>query len=670
MIGIDFETYLISENQPWPKPVCLSYHTDQVTGLAIGFKEMEEALNWAFSTKKPIIAHNAMFECGVIFTWFPALKDQLITALDEGRVICTKINQQLIDNYSEKSVKYSLADLVMHYFNEDISEDKKDPNAWRLRYNELDGVPKEKWPKKAIEYAIDDSIWAYKVFTVQDKPYIKECVQAEVWLNMMATFGITVDVERSTLLEKEIRDIIVPTYKDLTSQGFCTELLKGIKYKKNMKALREHIEKNVKEVEYTAKKTVSTTNKSLSKYSVTDEISKKFMSLSEYEKVISAYTANLKKPLIRTVYSAAMATGRTSSSKSRAFPSVNIQQMPRSVNNVTWDVRNCFIPREGFKIVSIDYNGLELASAAHQLYSTLGYSELNNVVNSGSEPVDMHSRLACQIMSNNLNKKVTYDEFVQRKKEKEYAVYRQLSKPINLGFPGGIGYRKMRLSLARDGIFTKYGILETVKSESAANKLYRMCRNEKNVRIERIAKNEYALVYDELIELKQNLFQLYPDLEEFLKETHKKFLTGKTKYVQNDFGEWEEEPVYSYEINKFKRDYATYTALCNGYLMQTPASLGAKRAMCDIIKEYYWHSDVNPLAFIHDEILFEVRDNEERFSYIEDIANRLISQMQSVLPSVRIAVEAEIMPYWMKAGGEWSMTYWKDAGSDSLKSVQ
>lgn len=39
----------------------------------------------------------------------------------------------------------------------------------------------------------------------------------------------------------------------------------------------------------------------------------------------------------------------------------------------------------------------------------------------------------------------------------------------------------------------------------------------------------------------------------------------------------------------------------------------------------------------------------------------MIDEMQTVLSSVRVAVEASISDYWQKADGFWTKTYFKDA---------
>ena len=681
LVSIDFETYLISNEAPWPRPVCLSYYDGETLDLVIA-DDMEKKLREFLESDKFIIAHNMAFEFNVIYEHFPDLRELLLKKAKEDKLVCTLIYQQLINHTAKKALfKFSLADLVDHYFDIDIFAGKTEPDAWRLRYSELDGVPLHEWPYKAVEYALSDSEWAYKVFLEQRGKRLKygESVRSEALLNLMGKFGIMVDKDRVATLEREIYGHLEPSYQRLTEMGFCeykkpkaNQEVTSKKPSKKMKKLREYIEENVKDIEYTAKGVVATTGEALKMYhkETDDIVFEDFMNVSDYEKVITAFVNNLKQadPVIRTRYSATKSTGRTSSSIDRTMPSVNIQQMPREVKDVTWDVRNCFIPRAGYKIVSIDYSGLELSSTGHQLYKVYGRSAMRDMINKGDKPTDMHSMFAYRLR--NMDKKYptcTYEEFVANKKKETFKEYRQLAKPINLGFPGGIGYDTMRKLLLKEGIKTKFKIITTAKTEDYLLRLKRKLYDcNEMLRVARLNKYQYALVVDELVILKNELFNLYPELGWFLREDNTRYLTGETKRMMNDYGEWEDEEMYKYDIYGMKRDWCTYTAFCNGFLMQTPAAIGAKRMMCEIIEKYRDDTRMNPLAFIHDEIVFEVLDTDDKYDIIKDVSTIMIDQMQTVLDTVRIAVEAEIMDYWMKAGGEWSKTYWKNPNEDEL----
>lgn len=655
LIAIDFETHLIDENNIFPKPVCVSSFDGGSAFLFTGQENMHSFLKKSLE-EDTIIAHNAVFECGVIYWHFPDLVQLMFKALEEGRIICTLINEQL-DNVTREKPKYSfsLADLVVSYFKEDISESKTE-DSWRLRYSELDGIPREQWPEEAVKYAIDDSIWAFKIYDRQKKTNMHLSIRSAVYLNIMASKGMKIDLQRAQLLKNEVMAFLTPRYDFLMSKGFCRKTLKTDKVSKNVKVLKEYVENLGIELRSTKKGSVSVDGESLEFYlnqlNGQDEILTAFSELAIYEKVLSSYLNRFTGPTIYTNYSVVKTTGRTSASGSSLYPSLNIQQMPREVPNVSYDLRNCFVPREGKKILSIDYAGLELCSTAHQLYSLYKKSNMRDVLNSGDCPTDMHSKLAAVI------KGISYEKFMLHKKE--YKDTRQLAKPINLGFPGGIGYDTMRHLLWQSGIKTYFEVLHKAPKNSDLKFYYFKLREElPDLRISRISKTEWALVRDELVKLKRDFFDLYPELETFLKETHKRFITKNVKWVKNEYDEWEEEPMYKYDVHGFKRDWCTYTAFCNGYLMQTPSAVGAKRAVSKIVNVFHDHKDITPLAFIHDEILFEI--SESRMDLIDEAANIMIEEMQSVLNSVRITVEASLSDYWQKADGFWTKQYFKNA---------
>ncbi len=760
MLAIDFETYLISPEHPAPKPVCISWYDGKNSGLVIGMDNMEKFLSTAL--KHPlIVAHNMKFESTVIHAWFPRLRPLLDEAFDNERLMCSKVNETLLtcvrdpnrskeEIAAKRSLSLSLAALVLSYFGEDISESKKDPNAWRLRYSELEGV--DPWPQEAIDYAISDSVWSYKLAEIQMSGLegfdMFAPVRAEHYLNVMANYGILVDKDRVLLLEKELKEKILPAQLFLVEKGlmrhvggefktntsklttfvakavekdalklnksgkvsitksavkkylnFCKteearkildafhknvyegildadieETLKNANirvrvnegFSKNSKEMQAYLKENVPKdiLKVTAKRFISTKKEDLELYCAGgDEALKGLMKIMEYEKVLSAFVSNLKtaNPLIRTEYNGIVKTGRTSSHGSKIYPSVNIQQMPRAVEGVTYDVRNCYVPRPGYKICSIDYSGLELASCASQLYKYFGESNMRDTINAGEEPTDMHSVLAARIMSMQEKREVTYEEFVANKKQGKYKELRQISKQVNLGFPGGLGYSTTRSLLYKDGIRTKYVILNSSPYERVIlTDVKRFQAEEPNLRCERTGFREYSLVYDELVSLKAELIALYPELGIFLKEEHEKFKTGEKRRMMNDFGEWEWQEMYSYDIGGFKRDFCTYTEFCNGFLMQSPSAKGAKLALANAVRKYDGTGKVNCLAFIHDEIVFEVKEGPEMLDLVEDMAYIMIDSMQEVLKGVRVSVEADVMDYWKKSGGFYVKSFFKD----------
>jgi DNA polymerase I-like protein with 3'-5' exonuclease and polymerase domains len=682
MLAIDFETHLIGNDSLAPKPVCVSYYDGKKDGLIVGMSEMEQYLEYALSQEK-LVAHYFKFEGTVIYRHFPKLREKLLSAIEEGRVYCTKVAEEVLSAQRKRLAGgATLSDCVMRYFKEDISAGKKGADVWRLRYGELEGKPLSLWPKEAVDYAISDSIWAYKVADIQaeavDLDVAKFTTRAELYLGLMGNTGILVNQDRVNQLEKELLQLLAPSRQYLLENDFMYYDKKGVIHTRN-KRLSEYIEKNVEVPIRTDKGGISLSSENLDNYDLENlPPLKHYKDSLEYSKMVNAFVPRLKSaaPYLFTDYKGSVKTGRTSSRTSDHYPSVNIQQMPRKVENVTYDVRNCFVPRPGYYIVSIDYSALELSTCANQLFNHYGESAMLRILNAGNEPLDLHTELGRRLMQLSTGKHVTYEEFFKNKKMAPYAGFRQLAKPLNLGFPGGIGYVTMRSLLYKEGIRPKYvnitkGLnLKPEQSEEAVMFLLRRFQHKyKNLRCEQIGRNQYCLVADELVELKQEMFKLYPDLEDFLKEGHKQYLTGKSKQVKNNFGEWKKEELYSYSIpGGIVRDNCTYTELCNGYLMQSAAAKGAKEAVCRAVKKYYGGDWLRPLAFIHDEILAEVKICNITYELVEDLATIMIDSMRSALPHVRIAVEADIMDAWKKEGGFYQKTFFKNAGENTLRS--
>lgn len=359
----------------------------------------------------------------------------------------------------------------------------------------------------------------------------------------------------------------------------------------------------------------------------------------------------------------------------------------------TWDVRNCYIPRPGYKLVTIDYNNLELISVATQLQSFYGHSEMLDIINSGTEPTDLHCVFAALLKSKEEKITITYEEFMERKKELEFKAYRAKGKTTSLSRPGGMGNDTSRTQYEQQGIKLDYkeiyvheiqpdkkGKYKRVTAKLASNietKLYRLMQKSKPsmnlntdyLRVKRTGKYTWAIVYDEVVGVRKALDELYPELKDFLTEGHKSFLTGEIGRVKNKYGEWEEEPFYGFDTHGVRREYCTYTSFCNGFLMQTPSAVGAKRAVYNTYRKFESNDDVHPLAFIHDEIVYEIKDNEHLDKNIAIASEVLISSMQQVLTSCRVAVEWAVNDYWSKDGNQREGVYFRDSDSEILRSV-
>lgn len=310
------------------------------------------------------------------------------------------------------------------------------------------------------------------------------------------------------------------------------------------------------------------------------------------------------------------------------YPSVNLQQMPRSVPYSDVGVRECFQSRERFKLISIDYASLELCCVAQQTYNVYGKSNMLDKLNYGKEPVDLHSMTGAMLLSIDSGKEVPYEWFVKHKKNPNVKKYRTLAKPINLGYPGGIGPATMRQTA-----FDTYGV--RISEEEAVN-------------------------------LRKLFYREYPELNAFLRRDIKQLRTGENiQWKNKSTGKVSEMPEFAYKAGSVLRRGCSLTAAANGFLMQSLAAAGAKAAIDRIGLDFAKRDDVHILGFIHDEILFEVKEDiaEDMMSVLSEY---MIDAMQEYLPDVRVTVEADLMDVWSKEGGEVSGLYWKNPKEDKL----
>lgn len=81
----------------------------------------------------------------------------------------------------------------------------------------------------------------------------------------MANVGITINQDKVTRLISEMDNILEPNYQALMKQDFVEKNKKGT-YKRNMKTLKQYLEKNVTTPLYTTKGNISTNTESLTAY--------------------------------------------------------------------------------------------------------------------------------------------------------------------------------------------------------------------------------------------------------------------------------------------------------------------------------------------------------------------------------------------------------------------
>ena len=647
-IGFDAETHLITDHDLAPQPVCWSFSG---TGAHKGNKVIAHCEHakenwrafWMTLLRKDditLVAHNLPFDALLLHVHYGVPINVITDAIEAGTLRDTMIREKLIaialgssvteyDVRTGYRVRYGLDALVKTYLKEDISESKSDPDSWRLRYSELDGIPASQYPKPALRYSLLDSVYALKVFARQ------------IADNSATPFGRLQDPERPTLIRDEIPQTrcqwnlhcaaaLAGPYIDQTeAEAFTTyhkaEADKGqqgvvdlglVVWNKNKYpklgppksperggwSKKEALIRNAVEADYVD----NNVPQSLWEYTDSGKISIKGDVLRAcFDPALRAYgdsMGSLKmldsfvKPLqkagngrLTSSPNAIVNTGRTSWAKP------NMQQPPKKGG---W--RECFVPAPGKVYGAIDYSAIEMAGLAQVLAEKFGNKLMLSAINDG---MDLHIVFGSKIVNMSYNEALAiyYDQ--SDPLHSLVATARQAAKPFNFGRAGGMGAATFLSTLDED-----------VK-----------------VALQTIDPNE------DLVTIVSNLLKLWDDTW----DAHAYFRDVGKRVRLNDGAFW-----YRHPISGRIRGRIGYCDGCN-IQFQGRVADGFKLA---IAKLQRWIHDGAPCAMwnaIHDEVLFE-GEEESATEWAHEASRIMCDGMQQFVPDVKVEADPALMRRWMK----------------------
>jgi len=659
VVAFDTETYLIGPGDAVaPKVVCASF-ASRIDGvikrdlLASCDDSLPVLLHSLFDDPDTLlVGHNTAYDLTVIARTWPHLLPVIFKALDAHRVTDTRIREKLLNlstigkidklympDGSEQKIAYSLAALVLNRFGEDRSEEKNSPDAWRLRYSELDGKPISEYPEEASRYAIQDAIDTLRIWEEQEKQanptgpgsMTTHTFQTSVdfALRLMTVRGFKIDQEHRDKLAAELAvDLHEDNLQLLIQSGILRPSEPPRAYKNgkgttkgkptsiNTKRLGEVIvevcEKNGREVKKTATDQVAADAGTITELAPYDERLAEYQKRQALARLAGTELPKLAADSVHPNFDILKETGRTSSYGNRKeapmepYPATNIQQVdPRA--------RGCFVARPGFVICSIDYSALELVALAQKTKSLFGYSVHWDKVMAG---YDLHAFLGAQLAwhfdeefrewSGCDQPDDIYREFLKLKSwpgsKKFFGHWRKFAKPTGLGFPGGLG----------PDTFVTY------------------------------AKDTYDVLVtrEEAVQLRQIWFAIYLEMKDYFQWVNR---GCKDPYDPDSY-------CYSTPLGMYRAG-ATYCACANGAALQSPAAEGAKLAVFEVAKACYV-GDLKgcyPQAFIHDEILLEIPEGPDMGEKADKVAEIWKSQMHLILPDVPIGASPCLMRRWDKA---------------------
>lgn len=675
VIALDTETYLISAGLLAPPLVCVSFATvaapespnvanppgllDRTAGLVF----VEGLLTNAVERDYHLAVHNAAFDMAVFCVERPSLIPLVFKAYDEGRIHCTKVRDQMLLNArgemkaDEEGQKtgFTLADVVKRRFEVDISESKNDPNAWRLRYGELDGVPLHDWPEDAKTYAKDDALWHLAVFLHQEQERAEGGVdplsdepgqnRAAFALHLMSMQGVLTDAVAVEALEAHLTGTVAEAEEKLKASG----ILKGkstkkrdtglieVSWSKDTAKIKSLVEASFDAANLPVPRTPPSStapdgNVKMDEETLRATAHPDLLVLADSasdSKLLTTYVPALKGLdskgkqrglvlpgrgyLIQPGYNCLVSSGRTSAYQP------NVQNPPRKGG-----VRECFVPRPGYWYLSVDYAFIELCTWAQTCIDLLGFSKLADAIKAGMDPhVDMGVEILKSehpvrqleytdkngVVLGRMSNAVDYT-FVNaaRKAGATWAKdARQLAKAANFGFPGGLGAASF-CAYAK----ATYGV---DISEEKAKDLKRIWRGKWT---------EADAYFNHISALQAEAFN---------------------------------QPfAVTLPRTGFVRGGCTFTSACNTYF-QGLAARGAKEAMWEIAKVCYVENasvlyGCRPVLFLHDEFILEVpAETDIAHDASATLSALMVEGMRKFVPDVPVAVEPTLMKRWYKEAG-------------------
>ncbi|QKF81982.1 DNA polymerase I [Halarcobacter ebronensis] len=412
---------------------------------------------------------------------------------------------------------------------------------------------------EATKYAAEDALYTYKLYFKLleefDKIDAKKLVDIAFKyefdfiyvLEYMENNGIKVDTNKFKLLKESNGKFI----QNLTSKIYESA---GSEFNINSP-------KQLGEILFDLLK-LPPSKKSKSGYSTNEVVLQKLKEehsiiplLLEYREA-SKLQSTYIKPLLELglknkenrVYTSFLQTGTATGRLSSKNP--NLQNIPVR-SDAGGEIRSAFIPKDGYKLVGIDYSQIELRLLAH-------FSQDEALVEAFRQDKDIHRQTAVKIFG---------EELADSK--------RAIAKSINFGLLYGMGSRKLGDTL---GIPAKE-----------------------------------AKVYIDAY------FENFVSVKEYLKSIENRAMTDG--YVETLLGR---RRVFDFDSANEMMKAAFLRESVNTLFQGSAADL-IKLSMLEIYKKYKNDADVKMLLQIHDELIFEVKEEN-----VDKITKNIVEIMENI----------------------------------------
>lgn len=539
---------------------------------------------------------------------------------------------------------------------------------WRYRYDELDGDDLCTWPREALVYAAEDATWTRRCFLHQASPiemlagvlvndegdFTDELPQTRsgLALHLMAAHGVVADPARVEVFEREVRAAQVESHKAARAMGVdiinnCRMCRHGVPDPKRLGKTKwysggtgmvgtvPHLsvcpncggQENVPGPPPKSASRRSTgrlrawvehffggepplteqgaTSISRDTLLLTEDPRLKEMAMGGfYDKLVSTYLPILRLGAgggrITSSPCNLKRTGRTS------WSDPNWQNPPQKGG-----FRDCIVPRAGMVYCSTDYTSQEMVCLAQVNHWWFGDECPIVMLDAINEGRDLHLWFGAMLLD------ISYEEAERRYAEGDAEMHRarQMAKPANFGFPGGMGVNTF-IDYARG-----YGVI---------------------------------LDLDTAHLLRKTWLAAWPEMARYLA----RFSDLSNRANRSGDGTFEVAQLPSGRI----RGGCYYTSGANT-MFQGFGADATKAANWTMTMECWtgysdlWPNDgrdpspllgCRPVFFIHDELVVEGPE-ETCHLWGPRTSEVMVAKMQEMCPDVTVRAEPALMPRWLKS---------------------
>jgi DNA polymerase family A len=633
MYTIDTETYLIGPGKLAPPPVCLQFaHGDGDVGVAVCGVDPVRDLADAILDDELIVGANIAYDFLVLGRAYPELMPGIFKAYAEDRILDVQVREKLKriadgSYFRLRGMGFSLGVLSERY---GIVKDAKDP--WRLRYQELWGIPFENWPRAAQDYALHDveaTRWVYysqanavgarnrgknlrRLFLHGNtdwgvSPDESHQARAAWMLHLTTDAGVMTDPAAIKTFEAAERKAFEEDRDVLRGTG-----LVRADGTRNLAAARASMVVAMGRLELpvpqTKKKMVCLDEEACN--SSGDAILQAYQRYASRQNLLTRIQAlkfGVTTP-INPGFDSLMETGRTSCFSGKgeigeATHGYQVQNMRRVAGE-----RECFVPRKRKEpgkrnvFIAVDFDTVEMVTLAQCCLWALGESELAKVLNAGGDP---HLSLAAEMLGRDEREVQGIYADLNHPDRKAIKKARQICKVANFGFPGSMSHKTFCAYAQGFGI--------------------------------KISPTDAQI-------LQQNWFSRWREMESYFYWIKNQWLWTSVKRGGFDMRVADIRQF----VSQRKRAQVTYTAACNGFFQGLAADLAkaagfALQLECEIGQLQGWR----PWNFVHDEFLNE-GPQEDGARAAPIIVDTMVSAGQKWVPDVKLNAAAAMMYRWTK----------------------